>query len=174
MTRRPGERKAPRAVRCEEERADMDENASDALKLENQLCFPLYAASRRVVGLYTPYLKDLGLTYTQYLVFLVLWDGDGITVGEVCRRLYLDSGTLTPLLKNLEKAGYVVRKRSKEDERVVLVSLTEEGKALKDRMGDIPRCVGDVLPISREDALTLYGLLYKLLEPAKGDSLSQL
>ena len=146
----------------------MEENAAAGTpKLENLLCFPLYAASRKIVGLYTPYLKDQGLTYTQYLVFLVLWDGDGVTVGEVCRRLYLDSGTLTPLLKNLEKAGYVTRRRSREDERVVLVSLTEAGHALKEKMTDVPRCVGGALPLSREDAETLYGLLYKILEPEK-------
>ena len=147
-----------------------EEKAAGFPKLENLLCFPLYAASRRIVGLYTPYLKELGLTYTQYLVFLVLWDGDGVTVGEVCRRLYLDSGTLTPLLKNLEKAGYVTRRRSKEDERVVLVSLTEAGQALKEKMTDVPRCVGGALPISREEAGTLYGLLYKILEPDRASA----
>ena len=96
------------------------------LMLENQLCFPLYAAARSVVNRYTPYLKPLGLTYTQYIVFLVLWEAGEITVGELCRKLYLDNGTLTPMLKKLEEAGTVIRTRSKDDERVVTVRLTEK------------------------------------------------
>ena len=91
------------------------------LKLENQLCFPLYACAREVVGLYTPYLKPLGLTYTQYLVFLVLWENEKISMSDLCKKLYLDSGTLTPLLKKLETAGYIERIRSQEDERCVWV-----------------------------------------------------
>ncbi len=137
----------------------------EALRLENQLCFPLYACSRKIVNRYTPTLKRWGLTYTQYLTFLVLWEGDGIPVGDLCRRLYLDSGTLTPLLKNLEKAGYVSRKRWKEDERVVHVFLTDAGWALRDEMAAMPACEGDALPVSGEDARTLYRLLYRILEP---------
>ena len=110
-----------------------DINYDEMLKLENQLCFPLYAASRQVVSLYTPYLKELGLTYTQYIVFLVLWEKDGIPVGELGKKLYLDNGTLTPLLKKLEGGGYVTRSRQKDDERVVIVSLTKEGRALKEK-----------------------------------------
>lgn len=136
----------------------------EAMKLQNQLCFPLYAAARSVTGLYTPYLKPLGLTYTQYLVLLVLWERDGLTVGELCERLMLDNGTLSPLLKKMEQAGQVVRTRSREDERVVVISLTEEGKALQVRAQDVPRQVGSCIPLSPEKAQALYALLYELLE----------
>jgi DNA-binding MarR family transcriptional regulator len=135
----------------------------EALKLDNQLCFPLYAAARQVVSLYTPYLKELGLTYTQYIVFLVLWEGEAVTVGELCRRLYLDNGTLTPLLKKLEAAGYIVRERGSEDERVVTVSLTDDGRAMKERAAHIPFKVGSCIALSGEEADTMYRLLYKLL-----------
>ena len=107
----------------------MEFDYHEAMKLANQLCFPLYAASRNVIGLYTPWLKPLGLTYTQYIVFLVLWEKDGITVGEICDKLMLDNGTVSPLLKKMQQAGYVERKRSEDDNRVVVITLTEEGKA---------------------------------------------
>ena len=94
------------------------------LLLENQLCFPLYAAARKVTGLYTPYFKPLGITYTQYIVLLVLWEKESATVGDLCKKLYLDNGTVTPLLKKLEERGYVRRTRSTEDERVVMMTLT--------------------------------------------------
>ena len=97
----------------------------EAMKLANQLCFPLYAAARNVTGLYTPWLKPLGLTYTQYIVFLVLWEEDGISVTEIGEKLMLDNGTLSPLLKKMEKAGYINRRRSSDDERVVVITLTE-------------------------------------------------
>ena len=134
------------------------------LKLENQLCFPLYACARKVTGLYSPYFKPLGLTYTQYIVLLVLWEKDGITVGELCRRLFLDNGTITPLLKKLEKEGYVERARSKEDERVVTVTLTEKGVLLKEQAASIPEQVGSCIKLTEEEAQTLYSLLYKVLE----------
>ena len=111
----------------------MEYNADEALKLKNQLCFPLYAAARRLTSAYTPYLKPLGLTYTQYIVFMVLWEKDGLTVGEIGEQLRLDNGTLTPLLKKMETAGYIRRTRSKKDERVVEISLTEEGRAMKEK-----------------------------------------
>lgn len=146
----------------------MDEiNYDEMLKLENQLCFPLYAAARQVVALYTPYLKELGLTYTQYIVFLVLWEGDGIPVGELGRRLFLDNGTLTPLLKKLEAAGYVTRSRDSADERVVTVSLTDAGRALKERAKEIPLKVGSCIRLSEEEARGLYVLLYQLLKGEK-------
>jgi len=134
------------------------------LKLENQLCFPLYACARKVINQYNPYLKPLGITYTQYLVFLVLWDQREATVGEICRRLFLDNGTITPLIKKMEKDGYVVRKRSEEDERVVKVSITEKGIALREDAKDIPFSVGGCLAIPGEDAAELYRLLYQLLD----------
>lgn len=136
---------------------------NEALKLENQLCFPLYAAARQVVSLYTPHLKELGLTYTQYIVFLVLWEKDGIPVGELGRRLYLDNGTLTPLLKKLESAGYLTRARDKIDERVVIVTLTDQGRALKEKAKEIPFKVGRCIGLDEKEAGAMYTLLYLLL-----------
>ena len=135
----------------------------EAMKLQNQLCFPLYAAARAVTNLYTPYLKPLGLTYTQYLVLLVLWERDGLTVGEICEKLMLDNGTLSPLLKKMEQAGQVTRQRSRQDERVVIITLTEAGRALQEQAKDIPRQVGSCIALSPEKAQTLHTLLYELL-----------
>ena len=136
----------------------------EAMKLSNQLCFPLYAASRNVIGLYTPYLNELGLTYTQYLVFLVLWEKDGLTVSEICEKLMLDSGTVSPLLKKLQQAGYIEKVRSAEDDRVVVISLTEDGKALQKKAKDIPMKVASCVQLSPEKAKQLYELLYELLD----------
>ena len=141
----------------------MEYNADEALKLENQLCFPLYAAARRLTSAYTPYLKPLGLTYTQYIVFMVLWEKDGLTVGEIGEKLRLDNGTLTPLLKKMETAGYIRRTRSKKDERVVEISLTEEGKAMKEKARDIPKAVGSCISLTEEEAKILYQILYKII-----------
>ncbi len=136
----------------------------EAMKLSNQLCFPLYAASRNVIGLYTPYLNELGLTYTQYLVFLVLWEKDGITVSEICEKLMLDSGTVSPLLKKLQQAGYIEKVRSAEDDRVVMISLTEDGKALQKKAKDVPMKVASCIDLPPEKAKQLYELLYELLD----------
>ena len=136
----------------------------EAMKLSNQLCFPLYAASRNVISLYTPWLKPLGLTYTQYIVFLVLWEKDGVTVGELCEKLMLDNGTLSPLLKKMQQAGYVERKRSAEDDRVVVITLTEKGRALQEKAAEIPLNVAGCIELSPEKAQTLYSLLYELLD----------
>lgn len=141
----------------------MEYNADEALKLENQLCFPLYAAARKVVGAYTPYLKPLDLTYTQYILFLVLWEKDHVTVSEICDRLMLDSGTVTPLLKKLESKGYLRRERCENDERCVNVVLTDDGKAMKDKVKDIPLKVSRCNSISPEKAMQLYSLLYELI-----------
>ncbi len=142
----------------------MEYGYREAMKLQNQLCFPLYAAARSVTSLYTPYLKPLGLTYTQYLVLLVLWERDHIPVGEICQKLMLDNGTLSPLLKKMEQAGYVTRQRSHEDERVVTVLLTDAGRALQQKAWDIPEKVGSCIRLSPQKARNLYGLLYELLE----------
>ena len=139
----------------------------EAMKLENQLCFPLYAAARSVVGLYTPLLKPLGLTYTQYLVFLVLWEEDGVPVGEIGEKLMLDNGTLSPLLKKMEKEGYVERARSKEDDRVVIVSLTAKGRALQERAKDVPQNVATCVALPPKKARMLYSLLYELINTKK-------
>ena len=137
----------------------------EQLLLENQLCFPLYACGRKIVGSYTPYLKPLGLTYTQYIVMMVLWEKERASVGQLGETLHLDAGTLTPLLKRLEKAGYVTRERSKEDERITIIAITPEGDALKEECKDIPiKMVSGKMPLSGEEAEELYRLLYKFLE----------
>lgn len=133
------------------------------LSLENQLCFPLYAAARKVTSLYTPYLKPLGMTYTQYLVFMVLWEEDPLTVGDICEKLYLDSGTMTPLLKKMEDKGWIKRTRSKEDERVVVIVLTEEGRALEEKCAQIPSGMGSCIHLGTEEAAILYKTLYQLI-----------
>ncbi len=137
----------------------------EQLLLENQLCFPLYACGRKIVGSYTPYLKPLGLTYTQYIVMMVLWEKERASVGQLGETLHLDAGTLTPLLKRLEKAGYVTRERSKEDERITIIAITPEGDALKEECKDIPiKMASGKMPLSGEEAEELYRLLYKFLE----------
>lgn len=133
------------------------------LKLENQICFPLYAVSRKIISQYTPYLKPLGLTYTQYLVLMVLWEKEVITVSELCRSLRLDNGTVTPLLKKMEKAGLLTRSRSKSDERVVTVSLTDKGWALEEKAKDIPGQLGQCIHMTKDQAEQLYTILYKIL-----------
>ena len=145
----------------------MDYDYREAMKLANQLCFPLYAAARHVTGLYTPVLKPLGRTYTQYIAFLVLWEKDGLPVGEIGEKLLLDNGTLSPLLKKMEQAGYVRRERSREDERVVVITLTEAGRALREKAKDVPAKVAGCIDLPPEKAQTLYGLLYELLENQK-------
>lgn len=142
----------------------MDTKGFEQLKLSNQLCFPLYACARQVVNRYTPYLKPLGITYTQYIVLLVLWEEDGITVGEIGRKLYLDTGTVTPLLKKLETMELVVRCRSTQDERVVLITLTDKGRELREQSKDIPYQLGGCMVLSEDEVKTLYMLLYKLLD----------
>lgn len=141
----------------------MEMSYKEEMKLENQLCFPLYAAARSVTALYTPYLKPLGLTYTQYIVFLVLWEKDGIPVGELGKRLMLDSGTLSPLLKKMRQAGYIEKRQSAEDERSFLITLTDKGRALQEQAREIPRKVGGCIALTPEKAAQLYQLLYELL-----------
>ena len=136
----------------------------DALKLKNQLCFPLYACGKGIVKRYTPFLDELGITYTQYITLMVLWEHGTMSVKELGQYLYLDSGTLTPVLKKLEHMGYVTRARSEEDERVLNVSLTKAGEALKKDAVDIPKKIGACVSLSKDEAATLYRLLYKLLD----------
>lgn len=135
----------------------------DSLKLENQLCFPLYACSKEVVKQYKPYLDHIDLTYTQYITMMVMWEGKQLTVKELGEYLYLDSGTLTPVLKKLESKGYVLRSRSKDDERNLIVTLTEQGERLKDEAYEIPMKVGQCVKLKPEEAKLLYQLLYKVL-----------
>ena len=137
--------------------------SDDMLKLDNQLCFPLYAASREIIKLYHEPLSKIGLTYTQYITMMVLWEEKRINVKDLGKRLFLDSGTLTPLLKVLEKDGYITRTRSKEDERVLVVELTKEGAQLKKKASNIPLEVGQCIQLSADDAKELYRLLYLIL-----------
>ena len=135
----------------------------DVLKLKNQLCFPLYACSKEIVKLYKPYLDELDLTYTQYITMMVLWEHKQMNVKELGGHLYLDSGTLTPVLKKLEQKGWVKRSRTKEDERVLNVTLTENGEALKEKAVQIPERMGECMKLEPEEAEILYKTLYKLL-----------
>ena len=148
----------------------MNDDYREAMKLANQLCFPLYAAARNVTGLYTPWLKPLGLTYTQYIVLLVLWEKDGVSVTEIGERLMLDNGTLSPLLKKLEHAGFITRQRSREDERVVVIRLTEDGRALQEKARDIPMKVANCIDLPMDKAQMLYTLLYELLGNQKNET----
>ncbi|MBO5274769.1 MAG: MarR family transcriptional regulator [Clostridia bacterium] len=135
----------------------------NALKLENQLCFPLYAASREVIKQYRPLLAELNLTYTQYIVMMVFWEVKRLNVKELGKRLILDSGTLTPVLKSLEAKGYVRRNRLPEDERVLMVEITDKGEALRDSALGIPEKLADCVKLEPEDARQLYMILYKIL-----------
>lgn len=145
----------------------MQDNKFDALKLENQLCFPLYACAKEVVRKYGPLLDELDLTYTQYITMMVMWEHEEISVKELGKYLYLDSGTLTPVLKALEKKGYVSRARSKEDERVLIVTLSKEGKALREKALDVPVQMGACISLEPEEARQLYRILYKILQAAE-------
>ena len=135
----------------------------DPLKLENQLCFPLYVASREVIRLYHPYLSALYLTYTQYIAMMVMWEQKAISVKDMGQKLFLDSGTLTPVLKALEKKGYVSRRRSEEDERVLIVEITEKGEALKDEALGVPAKIAGCICLEPTEAMQLYRILYKIL-----------
>ena len=135
----------------------------DCLKISNQLCFPLYACSKEIVKRYKPYLDPIDLTYTQYITMMVVWDEKEITVKALGDKLYLDSGTLTPVLKKLEQKGYVKRSRSKDDERNLIITLTDEGLELKKQACTIPAKMGQCVKLSPEENEQLYKLLYKIL-----------
>ena len=139
-------------------------NEYPQLQLDSQICFPLYACARKVISAYNPLLKPFGLTYTQYIVMLALWERGKEKVGELCRRLYLDCGTITPMLKKMEESGWLTRCRCKVDERCVYVALTEKGRALREQVKDIPAKVGECITLPQEDAYELYRLLHKLLD----------
>lgn len=135
----------------------------DSLKICNQLCFPLYACAKEIVRRYKPYLDPVDLTYTQYITMMVVWEERKITVKDLGSKLFLDSGTLTPVLKKLEQKGYVTRDRDKEDERNLIITLTDAGEKLKELAVDIPRQMGECVCLSEEESKTLYQLLYKIL-----------
>ena len=135
----------------------------DTLKIENQLCFPLYAASREIIKRYKPHLDKLDLTYTQYITMMVIWEKRSISVKELGEVLFLDSGTLTPVLKKLEAKGYITRHRSEKDERVLIVSVTDEGTRLRDEALTVPQAVGRCVKLKKDEADALYKLLYTLI-----------
>lgn len=136
----------------------------DSLKLSNQLCFPLYACAKEIVRRYKPFLDEIDLTYTQYITMMVMWEKKQVSVKQLGEILFLDSGTLTPVLKKLEQKGYVSRARSKEDERVLDVTLTEAGEALKDKALEVPKQMSACVRLEMEEAVTLQKILNKLLQ----------
>ena len=144
----------------------MNDQRYDALKLENQLCFPLYACSKEIIRQYKPFLDKLDLTYTQYIVMLVLWEEKSVNLKELGSRLYLDSGTLTPLLKKLESKGLITRARAQQDERNLLIQLTPSGEALREEAVTVPLSIARCTPLTPEEAAALYGILYKILGSA--------
>lgn len=135
----------------------------DNLKLNRQLCFPLYACSKEIIRKYKPYLDKLDLTYTQYIAMMVLWEEKEINVKNLGKRLFLDSGTLTPLLKKLEVKEYIERVKSTFDERNLIIKITKKGEKLKDNAKDIPLMVGSCLNLSEKETIELYKILYKIL-----------
>lgn len=136
----------------------------DMLKLENQLCFPLYVASKEIVRSYKPFLEVLDMTYTQYITMMVMWEHKELTVKELGQYLYLDSGTLTPLLKTMEKKGWVERNRSKEDERVLNVTITEAGEKLREKAVKVPEQISTCVKLEPEEAMQLYKTLHKIID----------
>ena len=141
----------------------MSDMGYESLKLENQLCFPLYACSREVIKQYRPHLDALDLTYTQYITMMVFWEEKKINAKELGKKLFLDSGTLTPVLKSLEKKGYVKRYRSKEDERVLMVAITEIGELLKEKAVEVPAKMAGCARLELAEAIELRRLLDKVL-----------
>ncbi|MCH5340185.1 MAG: MarR family transcriptional regulator [Acetatifactor sp.] len=135
----------------------------DALKLKNQICFPLYACSKEIVKAYKPYLDELDLTYTQYITMMVMWEHKELKVKEVGEYLFLDSSTLTPLLKRLEEKGYVTRRRSSEDERDLIVTITDSGEALKEKAVKVPEKLAACVDLNSQKAQALYALLYEVI-----------
>lgn len=141
----------------------MREQNYDVLKIENQLCFPLYACSREVIKQYKPFLDEIDLTYTQYIAMLALWENQEMTVKELGDVLYLDSGTLTPLLKKLEHKGYVTRTRSRKDERNLIIAVTEQGERIKEQAMKMSEAIESYTELSKEESSALYHTLYKIL-----------
>lgn len=141
----------------------MSKDKYAGIRLENQLCFPLYVCSKEIVRRYKPYLDELNLTYTQYIAMMVLWEEREVTVTELGKQLFLDSGTLTPLLKKLEQKGFVTRKRMESDERNVCISITEKGDRLKEEAVKIPEKMSCCISLNPEEVKTLYTILQKVL-----------
>ena len=140
-----------------------NEEKYEALRLCNQVCFPLYACSKEIIRKYKPFLDEIDLTYTQYITMMVLWEKKSVNVKTLGESLYLDSGTLTPVLKKLESKGYITGERSSEDERNLVVSITKEGEDLRDKAISIPEKMGTCVKLTQEEASCLYNLLYKII-----------
>lgn len=140
------------------------ENSFDPLKIENQLCFPLYVCAKEVVRKYKPFLDEIDLTYTQYITMMIMWDKKEINVKNLGECLYLDSGTLTPLLKKLEAKGFVTRQRCEADERSIIVKVTEKGEQLKNDALSVPTKMQGCVNLTQEEILELYRLLYKIID----------
>ena len=136
---------------------------NDSLKLKNQLCFPIYLCSKEIIRKYTPWLEEIDLTYTQYIVMMYFWEKEKSNVKEVGKTLLLDSSTLTPLLKKLENKGFITRIRSTIDERNLEIQITKKGRELKDKAKLIPKKMGKCIALSEEEATMLYSLMYKML-----------
>ncbi len=145
------------------ERDNTSMDPYEALKLRNQVCFPLYACSKELIRRYGPFLKECGLTYTQYIVMMVLWEREKVSSRELAECLHLDYGTLTPVLKRLEQSGYLIRERSGEDERLLTLTLTETGKELRKKAVSIPPAIAECMGLTMEEFRTLYALTYKAL-----------
>ena len=142
---------------------DTMESGYEMLKLENQVCFPLYVCSKEIIRKYRPFLDPLGITYTQYITMMALWEKGEMTVKDLGSELHLDSGTLTPLLRKLEEKGFVDRIRDPNDERSVIVKITDEGLALRDKVKHVPEDIGSCIELSPEEGLALFTLLNKLM-----------
>lgn len=142
----------------------MDDKKYDSLKLDNQLCFYLYAVSRKIVKTYTPFLKPLGITYTQYITLMVLWEEKEVKIKDLGERLYLDTGTLTPLLKKMEESGLLDRTRSKDDERVVNIKITKKGMELREKCLSIPKKVGSCIKLSPDEIKLQLKVLNNILD----------
>lgn len=137
---------------------------NESLKLENQICFHLYACAKEIVRRYTPLLEPLGLTYTQYIAMMVMWEHKSISVRDMGKLLFLDSGTLTPMLKKMEKAGWIQRKRSERDERMVILTITARGEELHDKAAEIPLKMARCVTLENDEVLQLYSLLNKMMK----------
>ena len=136
----------------------------ESLKLKNQLCFPIYLCSKEIIRKYTPYLKELNLTYTQYIVMMYLWENEKTNVKELGKKLLLDSNTLTPLLKKLEQKNYIKREKSEKDERNLIIKLTHQGSKLKEKALEIPQKIGKCIKLKKEETIILYKTLYKIIK----------
>lgn len=136
----------------------------DVLRLDNQLCFPLYVCSKEIVKRYKPFLEEIDLTYTQYITMMVLWEHREMNVKELGNHLFLDSGTLTPVLKKLEQKQYITRKRDGRDERVLNVAVTEKGDKLREKAVEVPVKLASCVSLEQEDAIQLFRILHRMLE----------